>query len=153
MSKIINLSVDNCITCPYCKFESDKAVFEKSDYNCTVAQELINGGKPIGTKTPIPKWCPLPDGNEMKYFVVKEALEEVSDDYAIMVKFINAVKLGDEKYIIGTWERDAGFELVDDLNYVAEGKNGWTPRETRPHKVAVILGRLVTEKEVDLSST
>jgi len=155
MSKIINTSVDNCISCPHC-FECrdghtpDTYLFA---FQCTLANKRIGGNKKVTEDTPIPKWCPLPDGNEMMYFVVRESLEEITDDMAVDKTSIDAVKLGNEKYIINTWERDAGFELVDNLNYVAEGKKGWTAKETRPYKVAVILGRLVTEKEVDLSNT
>lgn len=138
MSKVINLSVDSCIVCPYCKFEPDMAVFEKNYHNCSEAQKLINGGKPIGADTPIPKWCPLPDGNRLKYFVIKKRAEDVTDDYGMEMTHINELQLGEETFIMLPCEKDWGYVIVDDLNYLGE-KN-----------VGVILGRLLTEKEVDL---
>ncbi len=147
MSKVINLSVTCCVICPYCRQEE---VFKKIQYQCIEAQKLINGGKPICPETPIPKWCPLPDGNEMKYFVVREELEEVSDDAAICVKLIDDMKIGDETWILRTYEKDRGVELVDNIDSVSREINWHGIRKNEQKKVAVILGRVITKEEVDL---
>lgn len=147
MSKVINLSVDCCILCPYCK---PKPLLGKAPYNCIEAGKLINGGNVIEVGTPIPKWCPLPDGNKLRYFVVREQLEEISDDEAIPMKSIDTVKLGEETWLLRTHEKDRGVELVNDIGEVAEECNWHGIQKNEQQKVAIILGRVITKKEVDL---
>ena len=138
MVKAINCTVESCIKCPYCKRESDKSVFEVWQYLCYKAHKLINGGKLIDTDTPIPKWCPLQDSSELKYFVVRERIEDVTDNYGMNMTNISEIPIGSETYILLSCEKDGGYTLADRLNH-ADEKN-----------VVVILGRVITEKEVDL---
>jgi len=141
MSKIINTSKDNCISCPYC--------FEQTDghtpdtylfaFQCTLANKRIGGNKEVTEDTPIPKWCPLPDGESMQYFVVKEELTEVDDNTAIPCKTITAYKIGQETWLLGSWEK-ADAVLVNNINYLND----------RGPKVVIIFGRIISEEEVDL---
>lgn len=141
MSKIINTSVDNCISCPHC-FECrdghtpDTYLFS---FQCTVANKRIGGNKEVTEDTPIPKWCPLPDGESMQYFVVKEELAEVDDNTAIPCKTITAYKIGQETWLLGSWEK-ADAVLVNNINHLND----------REPKVVIIFGRIISEGEVDL---
>ncbi len=141
MSKAINLTVDNCIGCPYCLacqdgHTQDKALFA---FQCTLAKKRIGGYKVVTEETPIPKWCLLTDSESMKYFKVEEVVYEVDDDTAVYHASITEYKMGRETWILGSWEKEDAI-LVDDINYVSEREN----------KVVVIYGRIISEKEIDL---
>lgn len=135
MSKIVNISIDNCLGCPYCtKIERPSWVY----HQCTLAGKKIAGGVKVTNTTPIPEWCPLPDGSEVKYFVVRSRVEDVTDDFGAEFIRINKVSAGDETYILLTFEKDREYKLAGDLNQLGE------------ENVAVILGRIISEEEVDL---
>lgn len=141
MSKAINLTVDNCIGCPYCLacqdgHTQDKALFA---FQCTLAKKRIGGYKKVTKETPIPKWCPLSDSESMQYFIVKEVIEEVDDNTAVWHASITAYKMGEETWILGSWEKEDAV-VVNDLNYISE----------RDKKVVIIYGRIISEKEIDL---
>lgn len=135
MSKIVNISVDNCRSCPYCtEIERPSWVY----HQCILARKKIAGGVKVTNNTPIPKWCPLPDGSEVKYFVVRSRVEDVTDDFGAEFIRIDEVAVGGETYILLAFEKDRGHKLVDNLSQLGE-KNA-----------VVILGRIISEEEVDL---
>lgn len=140
MSKIVSVSVDNCISCPYCLSCPDGDTQNKTlfAFQCTAAKKRIGGYKGVTKDTPIPKWCPLPDGSEVKYFVVKKRVEDVTDDFGLEMTSVNEISIGDETYIMLACEKDWGYQLADNLNQLGE-KNA-----------VVILGRIVTEEEIDI---
>lgn len=138
MSKIVSVSVDNCISCPFCAESGDSRRLVQRGMNCRKAEKRIGGYKDVTKDTPIPKWCPLPDGSEVKYFVVKKRVEDVTDDFGMDITSVNEISIGDETYIMLACEKDWGYQLADDLNQLGE-KNA-----------VVILGRIVTEEEIDI---
>lgn len=141
MNKAVNLVVDNCIGCPYCFSWPDISIQDKTLFasQCTLAKKRIGGNKEVTKKTPIPKWCPLPDSERMQYYVVKEELKEIDDDTATVCQTITAYEIGQETWILGSWEKTDAV-LVNDIDFISEqGK-----------KVVVIYGRIISEGEVDL---
>ena len=142
MSKVLQLNVANCWECPF---------FNITLLQCRNAQKLINGGKRPKEDIPIPKWCPLPDGNDMQYFVVRKELEEISDDRATDKISVTTVQLGNETWLLNSYEKgQEGATLVDNVNHVEYKLPGRGHFADRPKQIAIILGRVVTEDEVDL---
>jgi len=155
MSKVLHLGISNCTECPYLddttgalddmpgglfcsNQDSDKYIITWEELRDLAGHDGPKPGYDI-----IPDWCPLPDDNT-KYFVVREELEDISDDEAINKVRVETVELGKETWILNSYEKDDGVELVDDINYITYGVRH------RKKKVAVILGRALTEDEVDL---
>jgi len=86
---------------------------------------------------PVPDWCPLPDGKPEKYFVIRTQLEEVTDDLAVDRISVDRINIGEEQWILNSFEKQEGYVLGDEL---LVGEN----------VVVVVRGRVITESEVDL---
>lgn len=71
MSKLVHVVVYNCLQCPYCSDCPDGSTQDKTLFarQCNLAEQRIGGDKEVKKDTPIPNWCPLPDGTNLKYHV------------------------------------------------------------------------------------
>jgi len=78
---------------------------------------------------------PLPGKAPRKYYVVRIELEEVSDDLAVDRISINEVDVGDERWLLTSFEKQEGYRLGSKLNDIYEDDT-----------VVVILGRVVSEE-------
>jgi len=73
----------------------------------------------------------------MKYYVIREELDEVTDDLAVDRITVDEIDMGEEKWILTSFERQEGYQLGSKLDDVSKDKT-----------VVVILGRVVSEEDI-----
>jgi len=79
-AKILNLEVDCCDDCPYCKYDGDYGMSYDAGMDCHHPESpgsgrIVNEGSYIdmrnrkmqkAVESGVPKWCPLPNRPECK---------------------------------------------------------------------------------------
>jgi len=128
--KITTVGVNSCDYCPHGR-ETRRTI---CGWRCRKANKFLEQ-----SDYPIPDWCPLPDGTSEKYYVIRKQLEEVTDDLAVDRITVDGVNIGEERWILNSFEKREGYVLGAELDDI--DKDG---------VVVVIRGQVVTEDEVDL---
>lgn len=147
MTKLIHLEITDCQKCPWCRYDPYWPDLVDAGWYCHEPVTALEYSYRLLVSEldveefdhfiPIPEWCPLSDGRPEKYFVIKHQLEEVTDDLAVDRISVDRVNIGDEQWILNSFEKQEGYVLGDEL---LVGEN----------VVVVVRGRVVTESEVDL---
>lgn len=148
MTKLIHLEITNCHECPHCRYDPYYPDLVDAGWYCHEPVTALEYShrllvseldvEEFGDPISIPEWCPLPNGEPEKYFVIKHQLEEVSDDLAVDKITVDKINIGDEQWILNSFEKREGYVLGDELLI------------DREDIVVVVRGRIVTEDEVDL---